>query len=80
MSDDGVHENIEDHGGQMVSLGHPVLALERRSIVTPGFCHHLEPDILCPKETKCPGAHTVSIQNVETPVPAQVVLRVIEVQ
>ena len=80
VSDDGFHENVEDYGGQRVSLGHPMLSLERRYIVTPGFFHHLEPDLVCPKETERPGAHAISIQNFEKPVPAYVVLRVLEVQ
>ena len=71
MSDDGVHVHVEDSGEKRLSMSHPSVSLESRAIVTPGSCHHLEPDLVFPKKPERPGAHTVSIQNSETTVPFQ---------
>ena len=61
-------------------MGHPAVAFGRRAISTPGFRHYLEPDPLCTKDLERPGDHAVYSQYVETPVPVQGFICLLEIQ
>ena len=61
-------------------MGHPTVDLERRAMVGPVYCHHLSPSPVSPKDPENPGAHAISIQDVDTSVPIQGTIRLIEVQ
>ena len=80
MSDDVIHECIEYCWGHRLNLVHPTVSLERRAIATPRLYHHLEPDLVCTEDMEIPGDHAISSQDVETPVPVQVVVSLLKVQ
>ena len=65
---DGVRYHIEDREGQGISLGFTAVALEGGNIVSPGLIHHGEPILVCTENPECPEDHTLSCQDLKTPV------------
>ena len=59
---------------------HPVEVLERGSIITFGLSYHGEPFPVRPEYPDILGYHSVDCQNVETPVPVQGVVQLMEFQ
>ena len=61
-------------------MGYKATSLEVGAIIPPRLRHHCEPAPVRPENPDHPGSHTVSHQDIETPVPVYGVVNILEVQ
>ena len=80
VSDYGVHKQVEELGGEGVSLGHSTVPLEGEVVVSAGSVHHVKPNPVCLEDLERPGADPICHDNLEASVPIQGVIRILEVQ
>ena len=79
MVNDGVHCQVENRGGQGVSLGHTAVSLEGVGIVSSGPGYLGNPTPLLLENPELPGEHPLHCKDLKTPFPIQGIIRHMEV-
>ena len=67
MADDGVHDHVENHGGQGVALRYTSVPLERASEVHASLPHNSQSVPVRPKKSKRPGTDPVCSEEFQGP-------------
>ena len=75
-----VRHHIEYHGGQRVALGYPTVSLKGGGKVSSSLRYHLQLIPVCVARTGVSGSHAIYRQDVESPVPVQGIVRLMEIQ
>ena len=80
VPDHVIHHHVEYQAGQRFSLGYPTISLEGGGEVSTSPCDHPQPSPVRLQESDLPGSHAIYRQDVEAPVPVQVVVLLIYIQ
>ena len=74
MADYLFPHHIEDGGRKWVALSDASISAEGLSVVPSFLHHHLKPLPIPAEEAEDPGTHTISLQDVQAPIPVQGIL------
>ena len=80
MSDDIVHNHVEECEVQGVYLGHSTVPIEREAKLSAGPSYHSQPVPLRPKESENPEVNPIRCENPEAYVLIQGNIRLLEIQ
>ena len=80
MADEGIHDHVEDCGGQGVALRHALAPLERASEVSAGPDHHGQLVPVRPQELERTGTNPIRRNNIKASIPIQGIICLLEVQ
>ena len=75
-----IHHHIKYGGGEQISLYHTPRSMKHNPIVSACLCFHFQPPPIRLEEPPGSGAHAVPFQDLQSLVPVQSVIHLVQVQ